>query len=118
MANQYQIYEASLTAMCNMYRMANDSNEPIAIGELANKIRNYHKNPIYPEGCTIIDDIILIDNGKVLCAGNKFEIYENCNINKPFTIKIKDAIYEKSKINIGNNDNINELIKAIYREIR
>ena len=65
-----------------------------------------------------IDDIILIDNGKVLCAGNKFEIYENCNINKPFTIKIKDAIYEKSKINIGNNDNINELIKAIYREMR
>ena len=59
MANQYQIYEASLTAMCNMYRMANDSNEPIAIGELANKIRNYHKDPIYPEGCTIIDDIIL-----------------------------------------------------------
>ena len=54
MANQYQIYEASLTAMCNMYRMANDSNEPIAIGELANKIRNYHKNPVYPEGCSII----------------------------------------------------------------
>lgn len=54
MANQYQIYEASLTAMCNMYRMANDSEEPIAFGELANKIRNYHKDPIYPEGCSII----------------------------------------------------------------
>lgn len=54
MASQYQIYGASLTAMCNMYRMANDSEEPIVFGELANKIRNYHKDPIYPAGCSII----------------------------------------------------------------
>lgn len=57
MANQYQIYEASLTGMCNMYRMANDSEEPIAFGDLANKIRNYHKDPIYPAGCSIINGL-------------------------------------------------------------
>lgn len=54
MASQYQIYEASLTGMCNMYRYANDSEESFAFGELANKIKNFHKDPIYPEGCSII----------------------------------------------------------------
>lgn len=71
MANQYQIYEASLTAMCNMYRMANDSNEPIAIGELANKIRNYHKDPVYPEGCSIINDIFIWNRG----AATSFQLH-------------------------------------------
>ena len=65
-----------------------------------------------------IDDIVIIENGKAIGYGNKYDIYSNCNINKPFVIKVKDSIYKKSKINIGNNDNINELIKAIYREIR
>ena len=55
MANSYQIFEASLTAMCNMYRLANDSNENIMFGELADKINNFHKEPCYPEGCSIIN---------------------------------------------------------------
>ena len=55
MANQYQIYGASLAGMCNMYRYANDSEELFAFGEMANKINNFHKDPIYPAGCSIIN---------------------------------------------------------------
>ena len=53
--------------------------------------------------------------------GEKYEFYISNNNNlfeKPLTIILKEKIYEKKGINIGNTDSINELIKAIYRELR
>lgn len=71
-----------------------------------------------------IDNLVLIINGNCLSCNNKFQIYKekeiinNPLIEKPFIKKIEDMIYNKSNINLGNNDTINELIKSIYREIR
>lgn len=68
-----------------------------------------------------VDDLILIVNGESLTCNNKFSIYNNVNnpkVRKPFIKQIEDMVYNKSNINLGNNDTINELIKAIYREIR
>lgn len=71
-----------------------------------------------------VDDLVLIINGECLTCDNKFLIYndkkiiKNPQIQKPFIKEIEDMIYNKSNINLGNNDTINELIKAIYREIR
>lgn len=71
-----------------------------------------------------VDDLVLIINGESLTCNNKFSIYNdekiksNPKIKKPFIKEIEDMVYNKSNINLGNNDTINELIKAIYREIR
>lgn len=71
-----------------------------------------------------IDNLIIILDGQSLSCSNKFSIYDEENIvnnpliQKPFIKKIEDMVYNKSNIDLGNNDSINELIKAIYREIR
>ncbi|MBQ9023950.1 MAG: hypothetical protein IJ105_01870 [Bacilli bacterium] len=71
-----------------------------------------------------IDNLVLLINGNCLSSNNKFSIYNekeivnNPLVEKPFIKKIEDMVYNKSNINLGNNDTINELIKSIYREIR
>jgi len=68
-----------------------------------------------------IDNLILIINGKSYFSSSKFSIFDEINditIKKPFIKQIENMVYEKSKIDLGNNETINELIKSIYREIR
>lgn len=69
----------------------------------------------------LIDNLIIINDKNVIYNGEKYEFYISNNNNlfeKPLTIILKEEIYEKKGINIGNTDSINELIKAIYRELR
>ena len=71
-----------------------------------------------------IDDIIIIDEGKILLHGNKYEIYnynydliKEKNIRIPTIVEFIKQMKEKG-IKLDNVDNINELIKTIYREMR
>ena len=71
-----------------------------------------------------IDNIMIIDEGKILLYGNKYEIYNNNynlidekNIRIPTIVKFIKKVRDKG-INIDNVDTINELIKSIYREMR
>lgn len=70
-----------------------------------------------------IDDIIVIDEGKVLLHGNKFEVFNNYellyfkNIRIPYVVTFKKMMEDKG-IKIDNVDSINELIKTLYREMR
>ena len=72
----------------------------------------------------LIDNIVIIDNKNVLISSEKYsafndkKISSNKLIKKPLIVEITNKIYEKNNIKLGKNDNINELIKAIYREIR
>lgn len=66
----------------------------------------------------LVDDLVIINNGSVVSYGDKFKVYENCDIHKPLIKQIEDAVLSKSNINLGKNDSVNELIKAIYREVR
>lgn len=69
----------------------------------------------------LIDNLIIINDRDVIYNGEKYEFYasnKNNLFEKPLTIILKEEIYEKKGINIGNTDSINELIKAIYRELR
>lgn len=69
----------------------------------------------------LIDNLIIINDKNVIYNGEKYEFYasnKNNLFEKPLTIILKEEIYEKKGINIGNTDSINELIKAIYRELR
>lgn len=72
---------------------------------------------------SFIDNLIIIHDSKCY-SSNKYDIYNNEDIlynsfiQKPFIKEIENKILEKTNINLGNNENINELIKAIYREMR
>ena len=71
-----------------------------------------------------VDNLVFIINGNSFFSKNKFSIFENDYIknnplvNIPFVKKVEIMINDKNGINLGNNENINELIKSIYREIR
>ena len=71
-----------------------------------------------------IDDIIIIDEGKILLSGNKYEIYnDNYDLIKEKNIRIPTIVefikqMKDKGIKLDNVDNINELIKTVYREMR
>ena len=71
-----------------------------------------------------IDDIMIIDEGKILLYGNKYEVYnDNYDLLKEKNIRIPTIVefikrMEDEGIKLDNVDNINELIKTIYREMR
>ena len=71
-----------------------------------------------------IDDIMIIDEGKILLSGNKYEIYsDNYDLLKEKNIRIPTIVefinkMKEEGINLDNVDNINELIKTVYREMR
>ena len=71
-----------------------------------------------------IDDIIIIDEGKILLHGNKYDVYKDNydlikekNIRIPTIVEFIKLMKEKG-INLDKVDNINELIKTVYREMR
>ena len=71
-----------------------------------------------------IDDIIIVDEGKIFLYGNKYEIYnknydliKEKNIRIPTIVEFINKMKDKG-INLDNVDNINELIKTICREMR
>lgn len=71
-----------------------------------------------------IDSLVLIIDNKCYYNNNKYLIFNNKNVINnpsvkiPFCKKVENKVYEESNINLGNNENINELIKSIYRELR
>ncbi len=71
-----------------------------------------------------IDDIMIIDEGKILLSGNKYEIYsDNYDLIKEKNIRIPTIVefinkMKEEGIKLDNVDNINELIKTVYREMR
>lgn len=70
-----------------------------------------------------IDDIIVIDEGKVLIYGNKKILLENFDLLKEKNIRVPNIVYfikkmRDNNIKLDNVDSINELIKTMYREMR
>lgn len=107
-----------------------DSRSRTKLFKLIIKLKKFYNKTIVITSCNVdiiyefIDDLIILDHSKIVESGNKFDIYNNEEISnnefvpKPLTIEFKNKIKSKLNINLGNNDSINELIKAIYREIR
>lgn len=107
-----------------------DSRSRTKLFKLIIKLKKFYNKTIIITSCNVdniyefIDDLIILENGKIVASGNKFDIYNNEEISnnelvpKPLTVEFKNKIKRKLNINLGNNDCINELIKAIYREIR
>lgn len=96
--------------------------------KLSSKLKKFFNKTIYFVTSDIdsvyeyVDDIIVIDNAKVLLEGDKKEVYKEYDLLKKNRIRIPNIvefikIMKDNNINIDDVDSINELIKTIYREI-
>ncbi len=70
------------------------------------------------------DDVIVIENGQIIKKSDEYEIFEDVGLLKvasmdmPNVIKFRKKMMESKKIKLGYRDNINDLIKDVYRNVK
>lgn len=69
----------------------------------------------------VSDEIILFNKTDVTVEKDKYKIFSNekmmneFQLNVPWVIKFKNRVLELKKIKLNNRDNVNDLLKDIYR---
>lgn len=72
----------------------------------------------------VSDDIVIMHGGRIVLEGNKYDVFKNIQILKQYEIPIPKIIefstlvLNKKNIKIGYRDEINDLLKDIYRYVR
>ena len=76
------------------------------------------------EALELADEVIGLKDGNLFFKGNKFDLFTNTkllkenNIVEPKLIKFTNLVKVKKGINIGYRDDINDLMKDIYRFVK
>jgi len=71
----------------------------------------------------LADNIIILKDGSILLSGKKHEVFEHIevlkgnNINIPRIVDFNNKAYNKKGIKLGRYSEINDLIKAIYKNV-
>lgn len=72
----------------------------------------------------ISDHIVIMHDGRIISEGNKYDVFKNVEFLKQYEIPIPKIIefstivLNKKNIKIGYRDEINDLLKDIYRYVR
>lgn len=70
----------------------------------------------------ISDHIILLDKGKIVLEGNKYDVFKQdilkYGLKRPKIIEFEQMVLEKKNIKIGYRDDINDLMKDVYRYVK
>lgn len=71
----------------------------------------------------IADNVIALNNGGIVCSGDKFEVFRNIKVLKenniaiPKIVEFSDKVKNKNGLNLGNYCEVNDFIKAIYKNV-
>lgn len=72
----------------------------------------------------IVDFVYVLKDGKIYLKGNKYEVFKEegklkkCGVKSPKIISFSNRVWKQKGIKIGYRDEINDLIKDIYRYVR
>lgn len=72
----------------------------------------------------ISDKIFIIDDDRIIKAGTKYDIFLNktllnkINLEMPKTLQFVDTVKKTNGVKLSNRDNINDLIKDVYRNVK
>ena len=81
---------------------------------ISNDIDTMHK---------VIDYVYILSKGQIVLEGNKYEVFSKVQELKKYKLKVpqiialENLVYENKKIKLGYRDDINDLLKDIYRNI-
>ena len=73
---------------------------------------------------SLADDVIGLNNGNLIFQGDKFDLFMNTkllnenNIDEPDIIRFENLVKNDKGIDIGYRDDINDLMKDIYRFVK
>ena len=73
---------------------------------------------------SICDSIILINDGRIIKIGDKYSIFkdvsllDDCNLSIPKLINFSNTLLKRKGVDIGFRNDINDLVKDIYRFVR
>ena len=99
-----------------------DSSSRTKLFKLIIKLKKFQNKTILISDINIdnifefVDNLIIVSD--TIITENKYDVFPCDIINTPITLTLRDKILENKNIDIGKVDSVNELIKAIYREIR
>ena len=106
-----------------------DDNRKRSLIKLLKLLKNRYKKTIIILGNDvsfineIADYIYVLDDGKLVIEGTRKSVfnskqYKALNLEIPAVIKFQQIVKEKKKINMLYRDNINDLMKEVYRHVR
>jgi len=72
----------------------------------------------------LVDVVLYINENKIVVENDKYNFFENkyilnkCSMKMPKTLQFKNIVLKRKKIKLLYRDNINDLIKDIYRNAK
>jgi energy-coupling factor transporter ATP-binding protein EcfA2 len=110
----------------NLTTSLNDEDKNNVIRLIKMLKNRYHRTIIIAtndtdSGLKLADNIVMLKDGIVVSNGDKYSVFKDAKRTKknmvlePNTIAFENKVLDKKKIKLGYRDDINDLIKDIYR---